>query len=179
MSFRSVLSALAGLLLVLHIPAAFAAPITEAEVLAAEKAWGDGIVAIGKASMRSHRAAVKAAAQHIDTLYGYGLGPVLFKPTKAAEDQFRETRDQALSYFVKGGNPEDHGFALAPWTSVRFENHAMVLKDDEALVMGNYYFTPLKGDPVKVEYTFGYTRDAKGKLRINLHHSSLPYQPSH
>ena len=29
----------------------------------------------------------------------------------------------------------------------------------------------------KVEYTFGYKRNDDGKIRIYLHHSSLPYVP--
>ncbi len=46
--------------------------------------------------------------------------------------------------------------------------------------MGNYYFTDAKtGDEVKVEYLFGYVRDKDGKLRINVHHSSLPYGAGH
>jgi len=42
--------------------------------------------------------------------------------------------------------------------------------------MGNYYFTSADtGDKTKVEYTFGYKRNADGKLRIFLHHSSVPF----
>ena len=40
--------------------------------------------------------------------------------------------------------------------------------------MGNYFFTTPEGEEVKVEYTFGYITDSEGKLRINLHHSSMP-----
>ena len=44
--------------------------------------------------------------------------------------------------------------------------------------MGNYYFTPAKGgDDVKVEYSFAYTKDKDGKLKIILHDSHLPYKP--
>ena len=43
--------------------------------------------------------------------------------------------------------------------------------------MGNYYFTDTNtGEEVKVDYTFGYRQDEDGKLYINLHHSSFPYQ---
>ena len=41
--------------------------------------------------------------------------------------------------------------------------------------MGNYFFTELNGNVVKVEYTFGYFLDPKQCLKINLHHSSLPF----
>ena len=46
------------------------------------------------------------------------------------------------------------------------------------IAMGNYYFTPAKGgDDVKVEYSFAYTKDKDGKLKIILHDSHLPYIP--
>ena len=42
--------------------------------------------------------------------------------------------------------------------------------------MGNYYFTDATdGGESKVEYTFGYQRCDDGKVRIFLHHSSVPY----
>ena len=43
------------------------------------------------------------------------------------------------------------------------------------MAMGKYFFTPQKGEGVKVEYTFGYVKNDDGKLKIVLHHSSLPY----
>ena len=45
------------------------------------------------------------------------------------------------------------------------------------MAMGNYFFTKPDGTEAKVEYSFGYTMDAPGHLRIVLHHSSLPYSP--
>ena len=145
--------------------------ITKEDVIGAQKQWGDGIVAIGKSDDPK-----TAALNHLNTLYGYDMGAVLFKPTKAAEDQFRGTKDEALSYFVKGIVSEDKGFALAPYTKVRFENEDVVIRCDSALAMGNYYFTTTEGNEIKVEYSFGYITDNNGKLKINLHHSSLPYQ---
>ncbi len=144
--------------------------LTEAQIKDAQKAWGDGIVAIGAA-----KDSKKRALKHLDTLYGYEQGAVLFKPTKAADDQFRGTKDEALSYFVKGIVPEDKGFALAPYTKVRFENEGIVINCNAALAMGNYFFTTTEGKDIKVEYSFGYVKDKDGKLKINLHHSSLPY----
>ena len=40
---------------------------------------------------------------------------------------------------------------------------------------GNYFFTTPEGDEVKVEYSFGYLLDEDGNVRINLHHSSMPF----
>lgn len=122
----------------------------------------------------------KLAADHVDTLYAYDEGTVLFKPTKAAAQQFRHTEPEAISYFVTGVVPEDHGFALQPWSAVRFENDGIIIDSDSAVAMGDYFFTDANtGKEVMVEFTFGYIRGADGKLLINLHHSAFPYQPSH
>lgn len=152
--------------------------ISEQEVVAAQKAWGDGIVQIGKA-YSGGQDYEKAAADHINRFYAYDLGMVLFKPTLAAEEQFRGSFDGALSYFV-GGNTsygEDKGFAIKPWIKVRWENAGIANNNcSMAIAMGNYYFTPETGDEVKVEYTIGYVKDAAGDLRMVVHKSSLPYQ---
>jgi hypothetical protein len=117
------------------------------------------------------------ASQMIKRLYGYDNGIVLFKPTKAKESQFRLSFEGAKSYFIGGDEnfSEDSGFALQPWTNVRFENASVILNEKTAIAMGNYFFTELNGNVVKVEYTFGYFLDSKQCLKINLHHSSLPY----
>lgn len=89
--------------------------ITEQEVTEAQRAWGDGIVNIGKV-YKENGDYVKAAIDHINKFYNYQEGIVLFKPTLAAEKQFRTDFDGALSYFVAGNKkyPEDHGFAIKP-----------------------------------------------------------------
>ena len=149
--------------------------IEEADINIAQKAWGDGIVAIARAHL-SGEDYVGIARNHVETLYAYGIGTVLFKPTLAAVEQFRPNFESALSYFVASNNacPEDKGFAIKGWSNVRFENSDIILRDDSAIAMGNYFFTAPEGDEVKVEYTFGYIVDSSGNLRINLHHSSMP-----
>ncbi|MEN8210497.1 MAG: hypothetical protein ABFR31_02175 [Thermodesulfobacteriota bacterium] len=150
--------------------------ITAEEVEQAQQAWGDGIVAIGKAFINK-KDFIAAAEKHLDELYNFQSGEVLFKPTKASETQFRNDNESALSYFVGGNDKfaEDHGFAIQPWTSVRFENAGTYLHGDYAVAMGNYFFTQTDGTEVKVEYTFGYNK-VDGRLKINLHHSSIPFQ---
>ncbi|MEN0068376.1 MAG: hypothetical protein AAGA48_40020 [Myxococcota bacterium] len=152
--------------------------ITREQVLAAQDAWGDGIVRIA-AAHANNEDFEGLATEHVNTLYAYGLTPVLFKPTMAAEVQFRSTFEEALSYFVATNNacPEDGGFAIKGWTAVRFENVDILISGNTATAMGNYFFTDPDGQEVKVEYSFGYFLDADDNVRINLHHSSLPYQP--
>lgn len=149
--------------------------ITRQDILAAQNAWGEGIVAIGKVFIEKGDYKARAK-QHLHTLYAYDLGEVLFKPTLAAEVPFRDTFDKALSYFIGGEIPEDKGFAIKPWSKVRFGDQQIVTRSDSALAMGTYFFTPVGSqEEVKVEFTFGYIRDDQGNIRINLHHSSVPY----
>lgn len=153
--------------------------ITKQEVLDAQKIWGEGIVRIGKVFSEKGDYK-KEAKEHIASLYGYNLGTVLFKPTLAADKQFRTTKEGALSYFIGHDEnfPEDHGFAIKPWSAVRWESIGIKTKGNMAIAMGNYYFTPANGGKeVKVEYTFAYTKDDKGVLRIIMHGSHLPYSP--
>ena len=174
---KGVLTASAIGVLLMGGPA-IAHPIAEAEVEKAQKVWADGIVAIGRAYSNggNYRA---LAAEHVDELYGYDEGTVLFKPTKAASEQFRLNEAEALSYFVGGIVDEDSGFALQPWSAVRFENAEIITDSDSAVAMGNYFFTDATtGEEVKVEFTFGYVRGADGNLLINIHHSALPYNPA-
>ena len=150
--------------------------ISESDVLAAQKVWGEGIVAIAAthSSGGDHEA---RARQHINELYAYGLSNVMFKPTLASVDQFRDTFEGALSYFIGTEGTEDSGFAIKGWTNVRWESNGIFTNGDCAMAMGNYYFTDPDGNEVKVEYSFGYILDENGELKINLHHSSMPYSP--
>ena len=159
------------------VSTAFAGGITEEAIIAAQTEWGEGIVAIAQTQAEGGEFAARATA-HINDLYAYGLTDVMFKPTLAAEDQFRETFDEALSYFIGTEGSEDTGFAIKGWTNVRWENNGIFTSDDAATAMGNYYFTGPDGAETKVEYSFGYVQDENGDLKINLHHSSLPYAPA-
>lgn len=153
--------------------------ITEAEVLAAQRAWGDALVAISKTHETQGQAAAKALAERvIDAAYGYQMGAVLFKPTLTTAPQtFRTTRDGALAYFV-GGNaafPKDTGFALNGWQKVDINNAAVFITGESATTMGNVMITDKAGKVTTVDKTWKFVKDDAGKLRIVVHHSSLPY----
>lgn len=152
--------------------------ISKKDVVEAQQEWGQYIIKIGE--LKGNREACEELTEEfVEKLYGYDLGTVLFKPTLAAEKQFRGTFEGGKSYMIGGDEnfSEDGGFALKPWTEVRFENTGIILSGDEALAMGNYFFTEENGDVTKVEYSFGYKEDEDGNLKIILHHSSLPYNP--
>lgn len=150
--------------------------ITKDKVIEAQDKWAKGIIQIGQ-DFTDKKDYVETAKHLIDNLYAYDISEVLFKPTKACKEQFRSTKESALSYFVasNGVCSEDQGFAINPWIHVRFENTGIIIQEYSATAMGNYYFTDTKNDEVKVEYSFGYIMDDKGQLKINLHHSSIPF----
>ena len=155
--------------------------ITEAEVQAAQEAWGKALIQIGQDfDSKGLRKATSTANAVLDAAYGYNMGPVLFKPTLAhGEQTFRTTKEGALSYFV-GGNkayPGDSGFALKGWQKYEYRNAAVYINGDMALTTGNVMFTDKAGKITTVDKTWGFKKDEQGKLRIVLHHSSLPYSP--
>lgn len=158
--------------------------LTEADVNAVQQAWCDGLVKIGSVHQEGGDYTA-VASRLIDDLYDYKEGKVFFKPTLAfGKNAFRSTREGALSYFV-GGNkdfPEDTGFALKHWVKVRYDNNAaengVQIHGDIAITMGNVYLTNAEGEEVMVDKTFVFRRCTDGKLRLCVHKSALPFEPS-
>ncbi len=150
--------------------------ITKSQIHEAQKKWGDGIVKIGTLKDNESEC-LEFTKSFLNSLYDFKNNDVLFKPTKASEEQFRPNFQMALSYFLGGSNSfcsEDEGFAMKPWVDVKFENSGFIIENERAIAMGNYFFTDSSGAVVKVEYTFGY-KLRNGHLLIDLHHSSLPF----
>ncbi len=159
--------------------------ITEDEVNAAQQAWCDALVKIGK--IHEDGGDAKAFAVEVLTdAYDYDNGNVFFKPTLAfGANTFRNTKEGALSYFV-GGNPkfpDDKGFALTPWVKARYDNagegsHGIQIYGDIAITMGNVWVTGKNGKEVMVDKTWVFKKGTDGKLKIIVHKSALPFQPN-
>ena len=150
--------------------------ITKSQIHETQKKWGDGIVKIG-ALKDNESECLEFTSSFLNSLYDFENNDVLFKPTKAADEQFRPNFQMALSYFLGGSNSycsEDEGFAMKPWLDVKFVNSGFIIENERAIAMGNYFFTDSSGAVAKVEYTFGY-KLRNGSLFIDLHHSSLPF----
>ena len=150
--------------------------ITKSQIHETQKKWGDGIVKIG-ALKDNESECLEFTSLFLNSLYDFENNDVLFKPTKAADEQFRPNFQMALSYFLGGSKSycsEDEGFAMKPWLDVKFVNSGFIIENERAIAMGNYFFTDSSGAVVKVEYTFGY-KLRNGSLVIDLHHSSLPF----
>jgi hypothetical protein len=158
--------------------------ITYDEVNAAQQAWCDALVKIGK--IKEEGGDYKAFAnQVLSDAYNYDFGKVFFKPTLAYGDQtFRNDKKGALAYFV-GGDPDypnDKGFALTPWVKARFDNagknnEGIQIYGSIAITMGNVWVTDKNGKEVMVDKTWVFKKGKDGKLRIIVHKSSLPFSP--
>ncbi|MFC3609243.1 hypothetical protein [Stutzerimonas tarimensis] len=157
--------------------------ITEAEVKAAQEAWGQALIQISdRYAADGIDKAREKAEQVLDAAYGYGQGAVLFKPTLASGEQtFRIAREGALAYFVGHDEsyPDDSGFALKGWKSYSFENAAVYINGDLALTTGHVRLTDADGQETIVDKSWAFKKDEQGALRIVLHHSSLPYAPGY
>ena len=138
--------------------------------------WANIVLQIGKA-YREKKNLDKLVSELLHDVYAFNQGDVLFKPTLAKHEQFRSKKEEFVSYFLGQNNvcKEDTGFAIKNWKSIKFENYKVVENNDNLLAMGNYFFENDKNEFLKVEYTFGFMRINNNELRINLHHSSLPY----
>ena len=153
--------------------------INKTELAEARAAWGDGLVAISRAYDDGGIEMARAVAGDIlESLYGFEFGPVLFKPTLSGGTKtFRTDRTGTLSYFI-GHNPDfpqDTGFGLKSWREVSSQTSSVFVEGEVAMWMGWVTFTDRNGDAVKVDKSFGYRRAADGRLKLVLHHSSLPY----
>lgn len=159
--------------------------ITYDEVNAAQQAWCDALVKIGK--LKEDGGNYKAFAEQVLTdAYNYDSGKVFFKPTMAYGDQtFRTTKKGALSYFI-GGDPDfpnDKGFAIKPWVKARYDNvgeknEGIQIYGSVAITMGNVWVTGKDGKEVMVDKTWVFKKRKDGKLKIIVHKSSLPFAPA-
>ena len=158
--------------------------ITYDEVNAAQQAWCDALVKIGK--LKEDGGDYRAFAEEVlSTAYNYDSGKVFFKPTLAYGDQtFRNTKKGALAYFI-GGDPEypnDKGFALTPWVKARYDNageknEGIQIYGSVAITMGNVWVTDKTGKEVMVDKTWVFKKGKDGKLKIIVHKSALPFAP--
>jgi hypothetical protein len=159
--------------------------ITYDEVNAAQQAWCDALVKIGK--LKEEGGDYKAYAEQVlSDAYNYDHGKVFFKPTLAYGAQtFRNDKKGALAYFVGGDSdyPNDKGFALKPWVKARYDNagdknDGIQIYGSVAITMGNVWVTDKDGNEVMVDKTWVFKKGKDGKLRIIVHKSALPFAPN-
>jgi len=155
-------------------------PISEKDLFDARTAWGNGLLEISKSfETEGIEMARKVAGSMLDSLYGFDLGQVLFKPTLSGGSQtFRTTKEGALSYYTGQNSvyPNDVGFGVMFWREFNSNTSAIFIDDTVAMWMGSFTLIDRDGQITKVDKSWGYKLDGNGNLRIMLHHSSLPYE---
>tara|TARA_B100001989_G_C24285253_1_gene338375 strand:+ start:71 stop:544 length:474 start_codon:yes stop_codon:yes gene_type:complete len=154
--------------------------INEGTLDQARNDWGLGILKISEAYESSGIDKARVVAnEFLDNLYGFEFGPVLFKPTLSGGSKtFRPSKEGALSYFI-GENlnyPNDTGFGIKYWRKVDSDTSAIFIEENIAMWIGWVTLVNNNGDEVKVDKSWGYRKDDNGRLKIVLHHSSLPYE---
>ena len=135
----------------------------EEDIINIQKEWALGIVKMGELS--NDRDSLESfTSDFLDKIYDFD-NQVLFKPTKAANEQFRNSKGSAYSYFIAGDDrecQEDNGFALSNWTEILFDNSNIIINEDIAIAMGNYTFKN-EASKIKVEYSFVYNVNKEKK----------------
>ena len=133
--------------------------------------WKNGVIEIGK--VYTYGGDYKKCAENfLSAHYTFDIEDVLFKPTFTKEVIFRNNKDDALSYFVKGSVEEDNGFALKPWESIDLVEVNSIEEDSLTIAMGAFNFKPVNQDVITlVAFTFLLIED-KNSFKIKVHHSS-------
>ena len=154
----------------------------KAEILEAQKEWGEFIVELGQLATHgeSSEKIISDATTGLEALYAFKFAPVVFKPTKSSS--FRPELAGAVSYFIGNRDQQgfvhgDHGFATGGhFSAVRFDNQVWQKTGENMMTVGgHYYFVGAGGSETKADFTFAYVKLDDGQWYITTHHSSLPY----
>jgi hypothetical protein len=133
--------------------------------------WKDGVIGIGSV-FKSDGDYKKEATSFIDKHYAFNESNVLFKPTFTKQVIFRNNKEDALSYFIKGDIIEDNGFAIKPWKSIEPLEIHINIEDNFSIAMGVLELSPFSDEnPTKIAFTFILDEFDNG-IKIKAHHSS-------
>ena len=133
--------------------------------------WKDGVIEIGRVYLEEGDYQ-KCAEKFLSSHYAFDHEEVLFKPTFTKEVIFRNSKDSALSYFIKGDVAEDNGFALRPWEDIKLEELNTIEENNLMVAMGILSFKPVDIDEITmVAFTF-LVVNVDESLKIKVHHSS-------
>ena len=133
--------------------------------------WTDGLSMI-RSAYEKNEDYKNIALEFINKHYLFNEESVLFKPTLTNKTIFRNSVDDALSYFIGGKYPEDTGFALKAYESVNINETNTIIEKDLIAIMGILDFKLVNSDEsMKVAFTFVLKSSETG-LKIKIHHSS-------
>ena len=133
--------------------------------------WREGVIGIGKV-FTAKGDYQSSAEEFLSKHYAFDTEEVLFKPTFTKEVIFRNAKDLALSYFVKGDIQEDNGFALKPWEKIELDELTILEEESYLVAIGTFKFKPVNSEEVAlVAFTFCFIA-VEDSLKIKIHHSS-------
>ena len=145
--------------------------MNEASIYEFLNSWKDGVIGIGSV-YKSDGDYKKEATSFIDKHYAFNESNVLFKPTFTKQVIFRNNKEDALSYFIKGDIIEDNGFAIKPWKSIEPLEIHINIEDNFSIAMGVLELSPFSDEnPTKIAFTFILDEFDNG-IKIKAHHSS-------
>jgi hypothetical protein len=145
--------------------------MNEANIYEFLNSWKDGVIGIGSV-FKSDGDYKKEATSFIDKHYAFNESNVLFKPTFTKQVIFRNNKEDALSYFIKGDIIEDNGFAIKPWKSIEPLEIHINIEDNFSIAMGVLELSPFSDEnPTKIAFTFILDEFDNG-IKIKAHHSS-------
>jgi hypothetical protein len=145
--------------------------MNEANIYEFLNSWKDGVIGIGSV-YKSDGDYKKEATSFIDKHYAFNESNVLFKPTFTKQVIFRNNKEDALSYFIKGDIIEDNGFAIKPWKSIEPLEIHINIEDNFSIAMGVLELSPFSDEnPTKIAFTFILDEFDNG-IKIKAHHSS-------
>ena len=145
--------------------------MNEANIYEFLNSWKDGVIGIGSV-FKSDGDYKKEATSFIDKHYAFNESNVLFKPTFTKQVIFRNNKENALSYFIKGDIVEDNGFAIKPWKSIEPLEIHINIEDNFSIAMGVLELSPFSDEnPTKIAFTFILDEFDNG-IKIKAHHSS-------
>ena len=145
--------------------------MNEANIYEFLNSWKDGVIGIGSV-FKSDGDYKKEATSFIDKHYAFNQSNVLFKPTFTKQVIFRNNKEDALSYFIKGDIIEDNGFAIKPWKSIEPLEIHINIEDNFSIAMGVLELSPFSDEnPTKIAFTFILDEFDNG-IKIKAHHSS-------
>jgi hypothetical protein len=145
---------------------------TKQELFEFIKSWIDGLSMI-RTAYEKNEDYKNIALEFINKHYLFNEELVLFKPTLTNKTIFRNSVDDALSYFIGGKYSEDTGFALKAYESIDINETNTIIEKDLIAIMGVLDFKLINSDEsMRVAFTFVLKFSESG-LKIKIHHSSL------
>jgi hypothetical protein len=133
--------------------------------------WTKGVIEIGQAYSNKENYE-KEALKFLSKHYAFKTQQILFKPTFTKEKIFRNSLEEALSYFIKGEFTEDNGFALKPWEEINLKELNILNEENLSSAMGTLSFKPVSSsDTTLVAFTFVFCLEEE-EIKIKIHHSS-------